>query len=610
MDTFRGQMLFSLIRETIQNSMDARVETTAPVHVAFKLENVSKDSATGIPELLKYLNLASETSKKQHGNKSDAFNFYQRAIEKVESKSNFPVLAIHDSNTTGLTGPIRSNSISGGTGQWLALVKGSGLSIKQSDAALGSFGHGSKAPLSVSELRSVFYFTKIRNETGDFETRFQGKSILQSMETNDGDMTQGTGYFGTREKLLPLLNRDIPNWPISLRKDIFEGTGTSIYIPFPDLPKDKDDLWRRVEISVLTNFCYAIVKGNLLVTINDKMISKENVFEVLNEILEPSFLESMEDAEEILEDLQTAITIFKPDDGLSGEYILNGFGKVEWFMRVGNELNRRCVGIARQNGMLISRKAPGLERFQGTKPFDLFLCVVGEPGSGILRAAENPAHTNFEFDRIKNTDDRARHQSTYRKFVKDIREFINEKAILDTEHEQFVDDLDEFFEAFNEGNSSNLGKEMSNRLLIKTGTVSRRDSKAVNTSEIGDGNSRGFGTKPNGTVGGNSGFHAGSDDGENKEIRKLRIENQRITKIANSTNSYALYFDSPIAGEFQVKLLRIGQTEEVLSQSAENKAPVRQEVASAKKGDRLRIDFTLDTNEQYFAHELVGYVQE
>ena len=80
MDTFRGQMLFSLIRETIQNSMDARVETTAPVHVAFKLENVSKDSATGIPELLKYLNLASETSKKQHGNKSDAFNIYQRAI--------------------------------------------------------------------------------------------------------------------------------------------------------------------------------------------------------------------------------------------------------------------------------------------------------------------------------------------------------------------------------------------------------------------------------------------------------------------------------------------------------------------------------------------------
>jgi hypothetical protein len=88
------------------------------------------------------------------------------------------IFGIHDFNTTGLTGPT-VNKKNQKVGHWLALIKGSGLSVKSTDSALGSFGHGSKAPFAVSQIRSIFYFSKINEPTG--ETRFQGKSILQSM---------------------------------------------------------------------------------------------------------------------------------------------------------------------------------------------------------------------------------------------------------------------------------------------------------------------------------------------------------------------------------------------------------------------------------------------
>ena len=42
-DTFNGTKLFSVVRETIQNSMDARLDKDKPVRVSFTLSDIEKN---------------------------------------------------------------------------------------------------------------------------------------------------------------------------------------------------------------------------------------------------------------------------------------------------------------------------------------------------------------------------------------------------------------------------------------------------------------------------------------------------------------------------------------------------------------------------------------
>ena len=107
-DTFIGRRVFSLIRETIQNSMDARANSGKPVKMCFSFDQVLKSEALGISELLPFLNLAARTAKDQHGAEHPGTKFFKRAIDQVVSSETIPFFSIHDFETTGLTGPTES----------------------------------------------------------------------------------------------------------------------------------------------------------------------------------------------------------------------------------------------------------------------------------------------------------------------------------------------------------------------------------------------------------------------------------------------------------------------------------------------------------------------
>ena len=108
-DTFIGRRIFSLVRETIQNSMDARSSSVVPVKVAFTFDGVEMNEAKGINELLPFLKRAKQTAVNQHGENHPGSSFFSRAINLVEKNSKVPFFGIHDFNTTGLTGPLESN---------------------------------------------------------------------------------------------------------------------------------------------------------------------------------------------------------------------------------------------------------------------------------------------------------------------------------------------------------------------------------------------------------------------------------------------------------------------------------------------------------------------
>lgn len=562
-DTFKGERIFSLVRETIQNSMDARLDHSQPVRVVFSISSIPTDKAEGVKALLPFLTLAYKTASNQFTEKSNAAKFFRRSIDLLSEKK-VSFFGIHDFNTTGLTGPTISKKDQK-VGHWLALIKGSGLSVKSNDSALGSFGHGSKAPFAVSQIRSIFYFSKIVHPVT--EIRFQGKSILLSMENEVGGLTQGTGYFSKNKECDAVINNEVPNWPVEIRNNLGSTSGTSILIPFPDLGIEDNEIWKAIKISILSNFYYAIRNRNLEVGFNDsEVLDRENLeaeFAKLIDVLNES--DSGKD-QEYLRMLRSSITIQFPTENKCGTLHLKNFGEIEWFLRIGEAVDWRSVGVARQNGMLITKGAPNLERFSGTKPFDLFLAVVGDEGSRILRLLENPAHTAFEFDRIDDQDLRRSVKSTYDTFTREIRDLLYKHASLDTTSEFYIDDLNDFFSgAIDPSDKSGLN-EISN--LIDIGN--RRKSIPLNENmnkdkveEIGQGDEAPIaigGNKKTIESGGTS--RTKKLPGANSESKNdnLKINDPRISRAEKNTGSGVIYFTPMFDGPFSLAVCKAGES--------------------------------------------------
>jgi hypothetical protein len=225
-------------------------------------------------------------------------------------------------------------------------------------------------------------------------------------------------------------------------------------------------------------------------------------------------------------------------------------------MRLGKEVEGRTVGIARQNGMLLTRKPLYLTRFSGTQPFDLFLCVTDNKGSEFLRRLENPAHNNFEFDRINDPEERRIFKSTYKSFAEDIREFILNFAAIDASDEALTDDLDDFLGALDNDLSSDLGKEKSNSLLIEDRGVSVRRPTSRESGFDEDDSLVTPGDSQNVTKGGKSSRAGDKLLGSLRSRQLQEVIDPRIIKVG--TRKAQVFFTPTTKSAFWLKLFRSG----------------------------------------------------
>lgn len=473
----------------IQNSLDVRVNPDEPVVVRFTLDDFDRAGDDPFVELTPYFEKGQLLEKGDEGSA-----FYSSALEALRSGRPIRFLGIHDYNTTGLTGPVVDEPSAPQQGPWLALVKGSGATNKKDAAALGSFGHGSRAPFANTALRTLFYFSRIPGENGaSFETRFQGRSILQSIPLNDitgeDSYSAAIGYFGVKEGYRPLLDEDVPEWARTFRRDDESSVGTSIYVPEPYGVDDPEHLWDEVRLAVVANFYFAVARGHLTVRIGEEdLIDSSCIKQVFDDVMERDLLSTLKATDDVKARIEAAHTLRAPEDHgvLEG---VPGFGDVEWFIRL-ETAPSRSVGIARRTGMLISQSPEGLKRFPGLMRFDLFVCVAGHDGSALLRKVENPEHTRFEFDRITDPKLREETRNKYKNFCNAIRNLLREKASTPDTEEIEVDDLDEFFGIESGPQGAESGGEATTRLTI-VGSRVPRTSKPVVPGAAGSGRIRG-----------------------------------------------------------------------------------------------------------------------
>ena len=561
-DTFKGHRLSSLVREIVQNSLDAGLMKTEPVTVAFNIISLDKREVPEVSELEEHLNQAKATAKMQ--NLAPAVDFYDRAIKLINNQSKINFLCIHDSNTTGLTGPL-----TGPNGAWFALTKGAGLSQKTSASSLGSFGHGSKAPFANSNVRALFYLTKIE-ENNQHQYRFQGKSILQSYKRTENVMTQGTGFYGRPDECSPLVGLDIPQWAIDLREKFSHSTGTSIFVPHTIFELTS---YPSIVITAIANFFYAIRKGSLIVKIGEEeelnsgnieqkyQFYKNRMHEEFNEIDKDYLVECFEAIETIVNCTH------------KGEQQISKFGRIDWYIRMSEEVEGRSVAIARENGMLITRSAPSLQRFPGLKPFDFFVCVTGD-GSETLKTLENPEHNNFAFDRIDNLESRKDAKKKYDAFANSVRELLKRYAEYSASDRMTVDELQDLFSEISENPENGDGTlERGQQIQIANGSYSfkqkppssNRQKSGEEDSEDDEERGQRGGKKKRKGKGGTipDPTHRkkiiGPSPPNPKDLSKDYVPLKNLRMRATGVNQAYIYFDSPFTGLTSIRFRKSGE---------------------------------------------------
>ena len=563
-DTFAGQRLSAMVREVIQNSLDAKPEgSNLPVKLAFSLHELSSGDIDGFDELSNHIGACEKMAKEQELAHVEAV--YRKSKESLRSDKPLPVLVISDYNTTGLVGPLDKQK-----GAWFALTKGTGITQKQNASSLGSFGHGSKAPFLMADARTLFYLTKIELEGGD-QLRFQGKSILLSHEHpgRSNVTTQATGFFGFKEGLRPLLDDAVPSWATALREKDTDDYGTSIIIPYTSFDKG---LFPETKITVVANFFYAIKDGRLEVVIDNEVINKDNIVEKFNWCVANLENEQDEiDVEHIEGCFKSIQTIIEPT--YFGSEELRNFGRVDWYLRLNDDVDYKSVAIARESGMLITRRPPQLQRFPGIKQFDMFVFIHPGDGSAALKRLENPEHTNFEFGRVANAVDEKGVQAAYKSLVKEIRAVLSNHAASETSEEEDVSDLAKYlFSAAAEGPDDGANERGTQIKIQKGKRKPKRRHVQPGTGRLvpGGGGTGGRNPKQPGGGGGDGarptdpGGSSGPGGNDDEVPAEFQLENLRAVPLGarGVAREVKLFFDMYEEGEFDISIRRGSDTAE------------------------------------------------
>ena len=384
-ENFSGTPMFSLARETIQNSLDARIEASGPVEMFFDLIEIDRDEI-GADELSEAVESCIKHAKEDE-DEQDVIDALEDA-KKCLSGELIQCLKISDSNTTGLDEK-----------HWKVLVKCNGKSLKEKGGAGGSFGIGKAAPFVLSRVRTVCYWSHYQ-ENGSTQEKFQGKSILMS-HTGENGLTQGTGYYGIKEECQAVKD-NIPSIfrVVSDNKPV---AGTSLAI----LGFMQTEKWQwHIAASTIANYFMAIEKELLTVNISaihsdlpGKAISSSNLGDWFK-WLSDKYPSNQESIKKMLEKINQAEKFWRLSKKEPIPMSDNDLGQYKLWVETGDDLPCK-VALTRQTGMLITTDQEKLTNFPSYQDFVALCYFDNEKGNELLRKMENITHDKFEPDRLK-----------------------------------------------------------------------------------------------------------------------------------------------------------------------------------------------------------------
>lgn len=258
------ELVDALVRESIQNSLDARSESVpGPVRVCFRISELTGEKLAQANEIIQPENL------NKHLNACD--------LPSINNSEPLRVLVVEDFGTTGLTGSWNSMDEMPFSDFWRRM----GRSHK-SGQALGRWGLG-KLVFSSSSKGRVFLGLTVR--AGDAARLLMGQAVLTTHQLKDGTRQDSHGFYAEPGVGIQLPVRDavvIEKFCKAFDIERKNDCGLSIVIPYI-----RDNIsHERIIQGVLRNYFFPILYGRLKVAVGDIEID-EKTFSGLTEKVDP-----------------------------------------------------------------------------------------------------------------------------------------------------------------------------------------------------------------------------------------------------------------------------------------------------------------------------------
>lgn len=425
-ETFRDDPYASCGRETGQNSKDASAAN--PVRLTFDVIGVS---AADFPAHDR-LQGAVESCLKDAKQEKDV-DFFRQAAGLLK-KDKIDVLRISDFSTHGLKGPPDEDNT-----PFHSLLKGSGVSSKESETSGGSFGIGKNASFAVSDLQTVFYSTSYKDK-GELRFAAQGKVRLVSHVDVAGEPRRATAYWGYPSGYRAVTDMAlVPAW---MRR---EEVGTSIFC----VGFRQEEHWAdHIAYSLISNFFVAIHKGEMVFEVDGGRLKINK--NTLRPLFQNKAIRAAADRSGRRQDFDFSESLYQcltSADATMATLKVVGLGSVTLRILVAEGLPKR-VGIVR-NGMLITSSlehfGDKLERFAGSRDFVALVEPDSASASKLMKTLENPKHDSFSAQRLSDPKKRGQAETAMRQLRKDLRDQIRATTAVAAEDEVSIDELTQFF---------------------------------------------------------------------------------------------------------------------------------------------------------------------
>lgn len=409
LDRYKKDPYNSIVRESLQNAIDAQKDPSQCVQVSFSVGSLPGDSGSflGLKEHIKAcIDSNSVKAKERFGPMLDVLN------------SSLFYLKISDYNTIGMEYRKGDKDC-----PFYCFVRSKGNSSKRDESAGGSYGFGKAACFGLSPINTILVSTK----TLDGNHFFEGVSMLCGHSLN-GQKYSPVGYFDNNDGE-PITAPD--QIPYGLKRD---EPGTDIYvIGFGDLNMALDlllskdcDKMDAIRKYALQNFWPAIYWKKLELNIGgcqifDRFKDGETLNDVnLHEYLEKYFEDENDRSKKGLGKFNPRpyIRAIESEDHHFFEKELELLGKCRLYI-LKNKDGNDSIAQMRSPLMLIKPYRPGTSYgYDG-----VFVCDSAE-GNELLRKIENAEHD--EWDPRDWRDEKGKVVNDGQRAIDNIKSFVKE----------------------------------------------------------------------------------------------------------------------------------------------------------------------------------------
>jgi hypothetical protein len=363
MSDFNKTHYKSVVRESIQNSLDARKDYNEPVKVTFEFSSFQKPFINGFSKIESHI-----IQCKNYAKNEDDIEFLEEMINSFESDS-YSYIKISDFNTIGMETETTYDSF----------ANSRNISSKNSKGSAGSKGMGKAVYFASSYLQTIIVSTK--SET---EQIFQGITKISTHNYSE-KLLSHKGFFGNSISAITTQN-DIPN--TFKRTEI----GTSIYVI--GVKQDENRVSEMVK-ELITNFWLAIYENDLIVEIDNTEYNKDNIYDIIKENYT-----SLDESGHYNEkpNPRPYIETYLKKKNTHKEYKknLDIIGESRLFLAKNNNYPGR-IAFYRKSKMLIYKDSSKI--YKGY--CGLFICDDSD-GNEILKKLENAKHNEWKKGNWKN----------------------------------------------------------------------------------------------------------------------------------------------------------------------------------------------------------------